>query len=39
MPQRAWSAQRDRQGVHMEKALLDEGKPQPLAEAIATRVR
>ncbi len=38
MPQKAWSAKRERQYVHIKQSLLDQGKPQPLAEEIAARV-
>ena len=38
MPQKAWSAKRERQYSHIKKSLIDRGKPQPLAEEIAARV-
>lgn len=38
MPQNAWSAKRERQYVHIKESLLDQGKPQPLAEQFAARV-
>jgi hypothetical protein len=38
MPQKAWSAKRERQYVHIKDSLLGQGKPQPLAEEIAARV-
>jgi hypothetical protein len=38
MPQKAWSAKRERQYVHIKESLLDRGKPEPLAEEIAARV-
>jgi hypothetical protein len=38
MPQKAWSAKRERQYVHIKESLLDRGKSQPLAEEIAARV-
>jgi len=38
MPQKAWSAKRERQYVHIKEGLLERGKPQPLAEEIAARV-
>lgn len=38
MPQKAWSAKRERQYVHIKESLLDRGKPRPLAEEIAARV-
>ena len=38
MPQKAWSAKRERQYAHIKDSLLDQGKPQPLAEEIAARV-
>jgi hypothetical protein len=38
MPQKAWSAKRERQCVHIKESLLERGKPEPLAEEIAARV-
>ena len=38
MPQKAWSAKRDRQYAHIKESLLERGKPEPLAEEIAARV-
>jgi hypothetical protein len=38
MPQKAWSAKRERQYAHIKESLLDRGKSQPLAEEIAARV-
>jgi hypothetical protein len=38
MPQKAWSAKRERQYVHIKKSLLERGEPRPLAEEIAARV-
>ena len=38
MPQKAWSAKRDRQYAHIKDSLLEQGKPEPLAEEIAARV-
>jgi hypothetical protein len=38
MPQKAWSAKRERQYVHIKEGLLEQGKPLPLAEEIAARV-
>ena len=38
MPQKAWSAKRERQYVHIKESLLEQGKPAPLAEEIAARV-
>lgn len=38
MPQKAWSAKRERQYVHIKESLLERGKPQALAEEIAARV-
>ena len=38
MPQKAWSAKRERQYVHIKDSLLGQGKPRPLAEEIAARV-
>ena len=37
-PQKAWRAKRERQSAHIKDSLLDQGKPQPLAEEIAARV-
>jgi hypothetical protein len=38
MPQKAWSAKRERQYAHIKESLLESGKPQPLAEEIAARI-
>jgi len=38
MPQKAWTAKRERQYVHIKEDLLERGKPKPLAEEIAARV-
>ena len=38
MPQKIWSAKRERQYVHIKESLLERGKPEPLAEEIAARV-
>jgi hypothetical protein len=38
MPQKAWSAKRERQYAHIKESLLDRGKSQPLAEESAARV-
>ena len=38
MPQKSWSAKRERQYAHVKDSLIDHGKPEPLAEEIAARV-
>ena len=38
MPQKAWSAKRERQYVHIKDSLLERGRPEALAEEIAARV-
>ncbi len=38
MPQKAWSAKRERQYVHIKARLLERSQPKPLAEEIAARV-
>ena len=38
MPLTAWSAKRKRQYVHVEESLLEQGKPERLADEIAARV-
>lgn len=38
MPQKAWSAKRERQYAHIKDSLLERGKPEPMAEEIAARV-
>ena len=37
MPQKPWSAKRERQYVHIKGSLLERGKPEDLAEEIAAR--
>jgi len=38
MPQKGWSAKRERQYAHIKDSLLAQGKPEPLAEETAARV-
>lgn len=38
LPQKAWSAKRERQYAHIRHSLLKRGRPEPLAEEIAARV-
>jgi len=38
MPQKAWSAKRERQYGHVKDSLIKGGKSEPLAEEIAARV-
>lgn len=38
MPQKAWSAKRERQYAHIKQSQLERGKAEPLAEEIAARV-
>jgi hypothetical protein len=38
MPQKAWTAKRERQYAHIKDSLLEGGKPRLLAEEIAARV-
>ncbi len=38
MPQKTWSAKRERQYTHIKDSLLERGKPEPLAKEIAARV-
>lgn len=38
MPQKVWSAKRERQYAHVKESLIDRGKSLPLAEEIAARV-
>jgi hypothetical protein len=38
MPQKTWSAKRERQYAHIKDSLLEQGKPKPLVEEIAARV-
>lgn len=37
MPQKSWSAKRERQFSHIKQSLLAAGKSQPLAAEIAAR--
>ncbi len=37
MPQRSWSAKRERQYDHIKEGLLDGGRPEETAEEIAAR--
>ena len=37
MPQKSWSAKRERQYEHIKDSLLERGKDEPLAEEIAAR--
>ena len=38
MPQKVWSAKRERQYAHIKDSLLERGKSQPLAQEIAARI-
>lgn len=38
MPQKSWSAKRERQYTHIKNSLLESGKPESLAQEIAARV-
>lgn len=38
MPQKAWSAKRERQYAHIKDSLLERGRSEALAEEIAARV-
>lgn len=38
MPQKTWTAKRERQYAHIKDSLLERGRSQPLAEEIAARV-
>ena len=38
MPQKVWSAKRERQYAHVKESLIDRRKSLPLAEEIAARV-
>ncbi len=38
MPRTTWSAKRERQYAHVKDSLLEQGKPEPVAEKIAARV-
>ena len=37
MPQKAWSAKRERQYEHIKEGLQEQGRPEDLAEEIAAR--
>ena len=37
MPQKTWSAKRERQYKHVKEGLLDRGEPEKVAEEIAAR--
>ncbi len=37
MPQRSWTAKRERQYKHIKAGLLDRGEPEPVAEEVAAR--
>jgi hypothetical protein len=37
MPQKSWSAKRERQYKHIKEAQLEEGRPEDVAEEIAAR--
>jgi hypothetical protein len=37
MPQRSWTAKRERQYKHIKEGLLDRGEPDPVAEEVAAR--
>jgi hypothetical protein len=37
MPQRAWSAKRERQYEHIKEGLQEQGRPEDVAEEIAAR--
>jgi hypothetical protein len=37
MPQRIWTAKRERQYKHIKEGLLDRGEPEPVAEEVAAR--
>jgi hypothetical protein len=37
MPQRIWTAKRERQYKHIKDGLLDRGEPEPVAEEVAAR--
>lgn len=37
MPQKSWSAKRERQYTHIKESLIDRGKKEALAEEIAAR--
>jgi hypothetical protein len=38
VPEKSWSAKRERLYQHVKVSLLEQGKPRPLAEQIAARV-
>ena len=38
MPQKTWSAKRERQYAHIKDSLIEQGKAEPLAQEIAARV-
>ena len=38
MPQKVWSAKRERQYAHIKDSLLERGKSQPVAQEIAARI-
>lgn len=38
MPQKSWSAKRERQYAHIRGSLLEQGKPAAVAQEIAARV-
>jgi hypothetical protein len=38
MPQKAWSAKRERQYEHIKESLIERGKAEGLAEEIAARI-
>jgi hypothetical protein len=38
MPQKTWSAMRERQYAHIKDSLLESGRPEHLAQEIAARV-
>jgi len=38
MPQKTWSAKRERQYTNIKDSLLERGKPEPLAVEIAARI-
>jgi hypothetical protein len=39
MPQKAWSAKRERQYVHIKDSLLERGEPEPLDGHVGRTVR
>lgn len=38
MPQKSWSAKRERQYAHIKDSMLERGKPEALAQEVAARV-